>query len=64
MARTTLEMVLAFFISGEVYIFALIDGGDESFHTIVTNVIGNFLTSIQIFPVRLQEIIHSRPGYR
>jgi len=27
-ARTTLEMVLAFFITGEVCVFALIDGGD------------------------------------
>jgi hypothetical protein len=29
-------MVLAFFITGEVYIFALIDGGDESYNNLVT----------------------------
>ena len=31
--RTTLEMVLAFFITGEFCIFALIDGGDEENRT-------------------------------
>jgi hypothetical protein len=35
-ARTTLEMVLAFFITGEICVFALIDGGDESYITLGT----------------------------
>ena len=35
-ARTTLEMVLAFFITDENLIFALIDGGDESYSTLGT----------------------------
>jgi hypothetical protein len=29
-------MVLAFFITGEFYVFAIIDGGDESYITLVT----------------------------
>ena len=32
-ARTTLEMVLAFFITGELCVLALIDGGDEENRT-------------------------------